>query len=61
MIFPRFANVDLEEIRAGKDGKLSTTHGQDLKTLEDYPIEQRKEIINSYNKVRWYHWCGMLK
>ena len=51
MEFPRFTNVPLEEVRAGKDGKLSTTHGQDLRTLGDFTIEQRKQIIASYYKV----------
>ena len=51
MEFPRFQNVELDDIRAGKDGKLSNTHGQDLKTLRDYPIEKRKDILKSYFKV----------
>ena len=41
----------LDDIRAGKDGKLSNTHGQDLRTLEDYSIEKRKIILQSYYKV----------
>ena len=51
MEFPRFKNVELDEIRAGKDGKLSNTHGQDLRSLEDYSIEKRKQILQSYYKV----------
>merc|ERR1712025_1109343 len=50
MEFPRFANVPLEEVRQGKDGKLSTTKGQDLKTLKDFPDDQRKNIIDTYYK-----------
>ena len=51
MEFPRFANVPLEEVRSGKDGKLSTTKGQDLKTLKDYSISERKRIFDTYYKV----------
>ena len=51
MEFPRFKNVELDDIRAGKDGKLSNTHGQDLRSLEDYSIEKRKQILQSYYKV----------
>lgn len=50
MEFPRFANVPLEEVRSGKDGKLSTTKGQDLKTLKDYSISERKRIFDTYYK-----------
>jgi len=50
MEFPRFKNVELDDIRAGKDGKLSNTHGQDLRSLEDYSIEKRKQILQSYFK-----------
>ena len=52
MEFPRFKNVELDDIRAGKDGKLSNTHGQDLRSLEDYSVEKRKQILQSYYKVR---------
>ena len=51
MQFPRFANVPLDEVRSGKDGKLSTTKGQDLKTLKDFSIEERKQIFDTYYKV----------
>ena len=51
MEFPRFANVPLDEVRSGKDGKLSTTKGQDLKTLKDFTIEERKQIFDTYYKV----------
>ena len=51
MEFPRFKNVELDDIRAGKDGKLSNTHGQDLRSLEDYSVEKRKQILQSYYKV----------
>ena len=51
MEFPRFKNVELDDIRAGKDGKLSNTHGQDLRSLEDYSLEKRKQILQSYYKV----------
>ena len=52
MEFPRFKNVELDDIRAGKDGKLSNTHGQDLRSLEDYSVEKRKQILQSYYKVK---------
>ena len=50
--FPRYKNVPIDEIRDGKDGQLSNTHGSDLKYLSDYPIETRKEMLQDYFKVR---------
>ena len=49
-LFPRYKDVPLDEIRDGPNGKLSTTHGQDLKYLHEYPVEQRKGIIRDYFK-----------
>jgi len=48
--FDRYKDVPLDEIRDGPTGKLSTTHGQDLKYLHEYPVEQRKGIIRDYFK-----------
>ena len=49
--FARYADVPLDEIRDGKYGQLSNTHGQDLKYLSDFPVEERKGIIRDYFKV----------
>ena len=43
--------MPLNEIRDGKDGALSNTHGEDLKYLKDYSVEERKNILRDYFKV----------